>query len=368
VTCSDVYVTCTRRSLRVAAVMAATHDVDVFRLDTALFRHDGAGMLETITQSELRRHGEISRSPFFRRYSKQHLQRCPPAQLAKLYTQSFCNLNQVNVSHSGDTFGRRIEGSVVSLEPYSNDHVATVARWFAEDEELQDTFGNSGEIADERRAQQQEKASRQKQTFIFSTVESRAGVDSSRRVGKVNLLVPQSSCDPVQGYTEFPRAEIEILVGDPANRRRGFARAAVRLLAQYASFVYGCHHFDAIVEEWNEAAMAFFPAMGFIAASRDEASETTCFQCAGDRFSALLRPATDTDCGVPRLHCSQRFDGSVLQSSITSDSTERSKIIRALKCTSFVSDRVVLVPYQLDHVAKYHASSHWTYFAASTGI
>lgn len=353
-------------------------------------------LLAALEGLEISQHGSLQNSPFFRRYGIDTVHNTPPDTLTQLYLQSFCNRGQLNTSHRGDCRRRRLQSSTVRLVPYDESLVTDVCGWFKADEELQDTFGVSGDIEDEKQACRDQQASRDVQIFmILQPQQQLAGCESggTKAVGRVQMKA--LGAPPVSPSALIPRAEIEILIGDSENRRKGLGTAAVQLLARwvcdieavcvlddgetlhprdnvhdfapqfflhrYAHVVHGCIAFSAIVEEWNDAATAFFTSLGFVVASRDDASETAEFVAAGKAFLSLagMHEGNHASGHVGACICRHAPPDGRKQGPPSEDSTpplmdERRTKVQHLKCCRLEDRTILLVPYQRDHIQKYH--------------
>jgi ribosomal protein S18 acetylase RimI-like enzyme len=345
-------------------------------LDTGLLG-DSAGLVRQIELLEAERHGDLSASPFMRRYGSAFLRRCEPSILAQLYAQSFCNIGQVNTSHAGDCARRRVVGpDGIELIPYSAGHVAAVCGWFVADEDLQDAFGVSGD-ADERAVQASDARARDRQTFLIR----RAGAGAAAElVGQIRLCLTgqrrgdhggddgggdgsdddaHAASSSIEAHVPIAEAEVELLIGAAGHRRQGLGRAALRLLAHYAHFVHGCGALSSVVEECNDAAVAFFRGVGFAEISRDDASETLRFEARGGAFQALLHRTGKWESGAVRLCVSDddaSNDGGSGRGGGGGDDDQgrQASKVQRLKCTRVDGERILLVPYQRDHVREYH--------------
>lgn len=58
-------------------------------------------------------------------------------------------------------------------------------------------------------------------------------------------------------------AEIEVMVAEPASRRKGLAREALRLLVAYSAARLGVRCYVAKIRDHNEASMRLFEGLGF---------------------------------------------------------------------------------------------------------
>jgi ribosomal protein S18 acetylase RimI-like enzyme len=368
---------------------------------------DSAALVQHIELLEVQRHGNLSASPFMRRYGSAFLRRCEPAVLAQLYAQSFCNAGQVNSSHAGDCARRRVVGpDGIELVPYSAGHVPAVCEWFAADEDLQDAFGVSGDPDEERELQASDARARDRQTFLIRR--TRTGGAAPELVGQIRLCVPggqdggvdgdgdnngnddhryataaaAAASSSIQPHAPLPEAEVELLIGAAGHRRQGLGRAALRLLAHYAHFVHGCGALSAVVEECNDAAVAFFRSrgLGFTETGRDDASETLHFEVRGDAFQALLHRTGKWESGAVRL-CVSQEEGEEVEGAVSGGgggggggggaggagagagggggdtvppARRQASRVQRFKCTRMDGERILLVPYQRDHVREYH--------------
>ena len=251
------------------------------------------------------------------------------------------------------------------LEPYSQEHVSIVCEWITEDEDLQDTFGFSGDLEEEEEAKNriQDCKSRSQQTFVIvdqQRKDSDEGSVADQPVGRITLRFDESSSsgistlptmqsdnhtDPASFHNIVRRsADIELFIGKASHRRQGLGSNALRLLARYAHFVYQCNTLSAEVEEWNDAGMAFFASLGFSVVSRDDESEIARFEISGLPFQRLVEAA-----GAVQLRRYPQQQHQLQQSESGQPHT-----IQQVKCSKVEGSRVVLVPYQREHVHNYH--------------
>ena len=182
--------------------------------------------LAAIEELEISQHESLRNSPFFQRYGIDTVRKTASDVLTQLYSQSFCNRGQLNTSHRGDCRRRRVQSSKVGLIPYDESFVVNVSNWFKADEELQDTFGVSGDVEEEKQACRDQQTSRDAQVFI---IQQQLGCESTA-VGRVQMKALGTT--PVSPSALIPRAEIDILIGDCENRRKGLGTSAVQLLAR----------------------------------------------------------------------------------------------------------------------------------------
>jgi hypothetical protein len=379
-----------------------------------------------------RHHGHLAHSPFFKRHGLDAARVMPPRLLASLYTQSLCNPCQANVSHLGDNSRRTVVAcrrrhgdsqaretdTLLRLVPYTAKHVAQTSAWLRADEDLQDLFGVSGEDGEEEEVQQRHQHSRTRQAFVICATEqddlhlsvptpatsaSSPSLPSSTAttpVGRIDLVARLPStmgggaeataaedadsdgdgqgeghdapeADTLCAHTDSPTMELDgLFIGDESRRRRGLGRAAVRLVAQYAHFVHACTTLTAVVEECNEAGMAFFPALGFEVAAFDDESETTTFALQGERLLAFVGArggggeAVGGEGGAETLARLEPFADEAAENDGDSGCPPhereeefrewQQRRIQAMKCCTLEGANVLLVPYQREHVHRYH--------------
>lgn len=83
--------------------------------------------------------------------------------------------------------------------------------------------------------------------------------ESKRPVGAIDLF----DFDP-----HHHRAGVGILVADPSDRRKGYAREALETLVKYCSDILNLHQLYCNIEADNEASIALFKGLGFVEAGR----------------------------------------------------------------------------------------------------
>lgn len=83
--------------------------------------------------------------------------------------------------------------------------------------------------------------------------------ESHRPVGAIDLF----DFDP-----HHHRAGVGILVADPSDRRKGYAREALETLVKYCSDILNLHQLYCNIEADNEASIALFKGLGFEEAGR----------------------------------------------------------------------------------------------------
>jgi diamine N-acetyltransferase len=61
---------------------------------------------------------------------------------------------------------------------------------------------------------------------------------------------------------------VGILIADPSDRRKGYAREALETLVNYCSDILNLHQLYCNIEADNEASIALFKGLGFVEAGR----------------------------------------------------------------------------------------------------
>lgn len=148
-------------------------------------------------------------------------------------------------------------GSNALLVPYTPDHVATYHSWMTSPHLLHLTGSEALDLPSERASCLAWRADASKLTFIIA--------DGARgaMVGDVNVVFG------VDG--DAAAAEVAVMVAVEGFRRRGYARAAVRMVMAYAVGLRGVERFVAKIVEENAASLSLFEKMGFVEERRVKA-------------------------------------------------------------------------------------------------
>jgi RimJ/RimL family protein N-acetyltransferase len=157
-----------------------------------------------------------------------------------------------------DTVLRSDKG--VLLVPYTRSHVPTYHTWMAS-KELQELTASEPLTLDEEYAMQ---ASWQKDadklTFIIVDGEAYA---ASGQKDDVACMVGDVNCFFNDPEDALDRVEIEVMVAEERNRRKGFASEALELRMWYCVRELGVKGFRAQILERNEGSRRLFERLGF---------------------------------------------------------------------------------------------------------
>eukprot|EP00947_MAST-08B_sp_MAST-8B-sp1_P002736 g2736.t1 len=143
-----------------------------------------------------------------------------------------------------------LHSPLVTLVPYDRGHVAKYNQWM-QDPWLQEMTASEPLTLEEEIAMQKDwRDDAGKCTFII------LDAATSAMVGDVNLYFESDSGRRV--------AEIEVMIAEPAFRRRGMAEEALWMMMAYASGDLGTSRFVAKILQVNKASIALFTAkLGF---------------------------------------------------------------------------------------------------------
>jgi len=89
--------------------------------------------------------------------------------------------------------------------------------------------------------------------------EERMEADKPRKMGRMLGFVYISWISWNSGT-----AHITLGIGDPADRRKGYGSEALKMALRYAFAELNLHHLDAVVPEYNPAALRLFERAGFV--------------------------------------------------------------------------------------------------------
>ncbi|PCH33013.1 acyl-CoA N-acyltransferase [Wolfiporia cocos MD-104 SS10] len=128
----------------------------------------------------------------------------------------------------------------VVLVPYKNEHVVKYHEWMSSPELLELTASEPLTLEEEYEMQKKWQIDEDKLTFIIlathdpdgkaiADAEAELDLTTLPMVGDVNLFLKGSKEDD-----DF-EAEVEIMIAEPAYRRRGLARAALQLMLSFAT-------------------------------------------------------------------------------------------------------------------------------------
>ncbi len=135
----------------------------------------------------------------------------------------------------------------VELTPVTQAHTDAILRWRADPDVARELFSERPPTREEHLAWLATLGERRREYVILALPERVP-------VGTIGL----SQIDHVHRNAEYG-----ILLGEPAYRGRGFARAASRMLLQTAFADWGLHRVSLRVRDRNERARRLYESMGF---------------------------------------------------------------------------------------------------------
>lgn len=194
-------------------------------------------------------------------------------------------------------------GKEVTLVPYRKHHVARYHEWMCSPELLEATASEALSLEEEYEMQQSWRDDEKKVTFILlrggqNGVEGGDAVANNegiRMLGDVNLFL--------NDYNDPCNAEIEIMVAESGQRRRGYAREALKLMMAFGMETLSLHRFYAKIGESNSASINLFKSLGFAQVNYVEAFKEYefAFDCRrGDDSDELLKSINDTQASLLR--------------------------------------------------------------------
>jgi len=152
----------------------------------------------------------------------------------------------------------------VELVPYRPEHVARYHEWMSSEDLLAATASERLTLDEEIAMQREWARDDRKLTFIVLDRESKV------MIGDVNAFFNDADDDK--------RAEIEIMIAEPAFRRRGLAIEALTMFMSYGAIELGVTAFYAKIGFDNVASNALFARLGFAETSRSAIFEETTFE------------------------------------------------------------------------------------------
>ncbi|KAG8926049.1 hypothetical protein FRC03_011146 [Tulasnella sp. 419] len=174
-------------------------------------------------------------------------------------------------------------GNSVVLVPYRSEHVQTYHRWMTDPNLLKLTASEPLTLEQEFEMQQKWRVDDDKLTFIVlarpptslpnntqSPEMNENDIKDCPMIGDVNLFFNRNPLLPIE---ESPgdelEVECEVMIAEPAYRRKGLALAALKLLLNYASspsqpLKISPRHFLARISATNEPSISLFSKLGFV--------------------------------------------------------------------------------------------------------
>lgn len=145
-----------------------------------------------------------------------------------------------------------IEGKSVRLVQYLPEHVPKYHSWMKQEDLLELTASEPLTLEEEYKMQESWSKDPDKLTFILldKSLPDTPGVSTTggAMAGDVNVFFR----DDIDG------AEIEVMVAEPASRRKGIAQEALELMMRFAAEEYGVGRFVAKIIKQNESSLRLF--------------------------------------------------------------------------------------------------------------
>ncbi|QDZ17737.1 N-acetyltransferase [Chloropicon primus] len=158
-----------------------------------------------------------------------------------------------------------IEGVLVKLVPYREEHVPKYHEWMQDPRLLEATASEPLSLEQEYDMQKSWREDEDKCTFIVldKALPSEPGLHhGAGMAGDVNLFFNEPDGKDV--------AEIEVMIAEDKSRRKGLALEAVRMMIRYAATELKCTKFVAKIGESNLASLSLFNKLGFREVKRVE--------------------------------------------------------------------------------------------------
>ena len=165
-----------------------------------------------------------------------------------------------------------VQGPLVRLVPYRREHVPQYHTWMQDPALLEQTCSEPLSLEEEFANQKSWHEDECKLTFIVCAVAPGLPVDDLTlgMVGDVNAFFTPWDAESDQpaeeaGAAEAPLlAEVEIMVADASQRRRGLGRQALLLFLQYVAELPRVSGLCAKIGEDNAPSLRLFDALGFV--------------------------------------------------------------------------------------------------------
>ena len=160
-----------------------------------------------------------------------------------------------------------LEAGAVTLVPYRPEHVPTYHGWMGDPWLQEMTASEPLSLEEEYAMCTSWQEDEDKLTFIV--LDSTAGAGTDAMVGDVNLFF--HSWLREEDDADYAVAEVEVMIGESAARRKGLATEAVRVMLDYAATELATRKFVAKIKMANEPSLAMFSSkLGFVEVDRDE--------------------------------------------------------------------------------------------------
>jgi RimJ/RimL family protein N-acetyltransferase len=178
-----------------------------------------------------------------------------------------------------------LRGERCLLVPYRPEHVPAYHAWMASPELQEATASEPLSLEAEFEMQRAWAEDEDKLTFIVLDPAAPAtpgveGGGGAGMAGDVNLFLN----DP----DDRSAGEVEIMIAEPASRRRGLATEALQLFMAYAFGTLGVSRFVAKIGEANAPSLALFQRLGFVETRRVAAFREAHLELAAGAHRARL--------------------------------------------------------------------------------
>jgi RimJ/RimL family protein N-acetyltransferase len=177
-----------------------------------------------------------------------------------------------------------IEGRLVALGPQCRDHLPHYGRWINDFGTTRTLGVPMQPMTSEQETAWYEQAATDESRYAFTIYER----SSWRAIG---------NCELVNVSMQHRRAEVGIMIGEPAMRGRGYGTEAVQLLLDYAFTVLGLHNVMLRVYAYNHAARRCYEKAGFREMGRRR--ESRWFN--GQFWDEIIMDIVDTEFESPVL-------------------------------------------------------------------
>ena len=169
-----------------------------------------------------------------------------------------------------------LECEGITLVPYLKGHVLEYHRWMQNPELLEQTASEPLTLEQEYEMQKSWLNDDDKLTFIIHSATSDLKVDGLERfggmIGDVNLFF----------NTDKLEAELEIMIADSTQRRRGLGLLASKAMMHFAHKMLGTKIFVVKIGIANEGSIRLFKGLGFKQESFSEIFQEVTMKRVGD--------------------------------------------------------------------------------------
>ena len=160
-----------------------------------------------------------------------------------------------------------LQTGAVALVPYRPEHVPKYHGWMTDPWLQEMTASEPLSLEEEYAMCSSWRDDEDKLTFIVLDSSAGAGIDAM--AGDVNLFFHAWLRE--EEDADHAVAEVEVMIGEPAARRKGLATQAMRLMLDYAATELGTRKFVAKIKMGNGPSLAMFSSkLGFVEVDRDE--------------------------------------------------------------------------------------------------